>query len=100
LSDWAIEAAQNDIEDFQAKRIRSGVETLLASAGVSQDIRGRLQSHGIGGVQTRHYDGHDYLSEKRTALEILFRVVDQRTAATAVGLKSLARRRLASGARK
>lgn len=28
-------------------------------------------SHGLGGVQTRHYDRHDYLEEKRLALEKL-----------------------------
>lgn len=70
LSRWAKDAAAKaGIESFQAKRIRSGVETLLAKAGVSQEIRGRLQSHGISGVQARHYDGHDYLPEKLNALE-------------------------------
>ena len=78
LSDWAVEAVDGAIVEFQAKRIRSGIETLLASAGVSQDIRGRLQSHGIGGVQSRHYDGHDYLPEKRKALELLFELLDKR----------------------
>lgn len=92
LSDWATEVARDRIVDFQAKRIRSGVETLLASAGVSQDIRGRLQSHGIGGVQTRHYDGHDYLPEKRKALEKLFTLLDQR-ATTTTSRKSVARKR-------
>lgn len=91
LSDWAVKAARDAIDDFQAKRSRSGVETLLASAGVSQDIRGRLQSHGIGGVQTRHYDGHDYLPEKRKALEKLFTLLDQRAATTA-SRKSVARK--------
>lgn len=38
---------------------------MLAEAGVSLHIRGLLQSHGIGGVQERHYDSHDYLPEKR-----------------------------------
>lgn len=71
LSAWAAEAARA-IPLFQAKRVRSGVETLLASLGVSAEIRGRLQSHGISGVQARHYDGHDYLAEKRRALSILF----------------------------
>lgn len=76
LSRWAVEAAGAAISDFQTKRIRSGVETLLASARVSSDIRGRLQSHGIGGVQARHYDGHHYLDEKLQALESLFRLLD------------------------
>lgn len=81
LSHWAVEAAGEHIEDFQAKRIRSGVETLLASAGVSKEIRGRLQSHGIAGVQARHYDGHDYMAEKRQALEALFKLLEQRAVA-------------------
>ncbi len=76
LSRWAVEAAGATIPDFQTKRIRSGVETLLASARISSDVRGRLQSHGIAGVQARHYDGHDYLPEKLQALETLFRLLD------------------------
>jgi len=75
LSNWA-KAAAVGIADFQTKRIRSGVETLLASARISTDTRGRLQSHGISGVQARHYDGHDYMDEKREALETLFRVLE------------------------
>lgn len=78
LSDWAIEVVAGSIDGFQAKRIRSGVETLLASVGISQEIRGRLQSHGISGVQARHYDGHDYLPQKREALEKLYRLLEQR----------------------
>lgn len=81
LSAWAVEAAV-EIPDFQAKRIRSGVETLLASVGVSTEIRGRLQSHGIAGVQARHYDGHDYLNEKRKALETLNKLLNQKPGRT------------------
>jgi len=78
ISDWACGAGA-DIVDFQAKRLRSGVETLLASARISTDTRGRLQSHGISGVQARHYDGHDYLAEKREALETLFNLLEGTT---------------------
>ena len=74
LSAWAVDATT--LADFQAKRIRSGVETILARARISSDDRGRLQSHGISGVQNRHYDGHDYMEEKRQALETLFRLLD------------------------
>lgn len=78
LSAWAVEATA--LPDFQAKRIRSGVETLLACARISSDIRGRLQSHGIAGVQNRHYDGHDYMDEKRQALETLHRLLEEQSA--------------------
>jgi integrase len=72
LAAWAAAAAGDTIKNFSAKRVRSGVETLLASLGFSQEVRGRLQSHGITGVQAKHYDGHDYLPEKRAALEALY----------------------------
>lgn len=77
LSHWAVTAAVG-VKDFQTKRIRSGVETMLASKRISSDIRGRLQSHGIAGVQARHYDGHDYMDEKRNALETLFSTLEVR----------------------
>lgn len=77
LSKWAVEAAGADIPGFLTKRIRSGIETLLASARVNSDIRGRLQSHGIAGVQARHYDGHDYFDEKLESLETVFELLEK-----------------------
>jgi site-specific recombinase XerD len=71
LSIWAKDAVGKLIKNFSAKRIRSGVETLLAKKKFSKDLRGRLQSHGISGVQDRHYDGHDYLDEKLEMLRAL-----------------------------
>jgi integrase len=68
ISDWAKDAAagvewvptDKPVGQFQAKRIRSGVETALASLRVSQETRGHLLSHGVTGVQAAYYDGHDY----------------------------------------
>ena len=76
LSGWAQDAVGDAVCDFQTKRLRSGVETLLASVKVSDSDRGRLQSHGISGVQNRHYDGHKYMDEKRDALEKLFQLLE------------------------
>lgn len=86
FSRWAKRAAANvawetgmdvpDVGDFQAKRIRSGVETTLASLRVSQDIRGQLLSHGVTGVQAASYDAHNYLDVKREALQTLFRFLE------------------------
>jgi integrase len=56
-------------EPFQLRDIRRTCETMLASLSVSSDIRAQLQSHGLGGVQHRHYDRHEYSLEKRAALE-------------------------------
>jgi integrase len=75
LTNWAREIPHG-IEGFQLKRIRSGVETALAAARVSKEIRGHLQSHGLTGVQARHYDAHEYEDEKREALQILFKLLD------------------------
>ncbi len=56
---------------FQLKRIRSGVETLLAAAGVRREVRGHLHSHALTSVQARHYNGHADMPEKRFAFEVL-----------------------------
>ncbi|HCN70873.1 MAG TPA: integrase [Pusillimonas sp.] len=77
LANWASDIVGDKIPGFTSKRIRSGVETLLAKHGVGKDVRGRLQSHGISGVQDRSYDGHDYLPEKKKALMVLFRALEQ-----------------------
>ena len=77
LAGWAHALVGEAIDGFQLKRIRSGVETLLAANGVSREVRGHLQSHGLTGVQARHYDGYDYMPEKRKAIEILVREVCQ-----------------------
>ncbi len=81
LAGWAHDVVSGAVDGFQLKRIRSGVETLLAAAGVSREIRAHLQSHGLSGVQARHYDGHDYMPEKRSALDILARELQSKTAA-------------------
>lgn len=87
LAKWA-QAVPHKIPGFQLKRVRSGVETLLSSLGVSKDIRGELQSHGLSGVQKRHYDAHDYLPEKRKALLRLFNALEAKPAAKVVSLRA------------
>jgi hypothetical protein len=67
----AMVAAGEMDRTFSPGIIRKTVETRLAAAAVSKDVRAQLQSHGIGGVQDKHYDAHDYLPEKRAALETL-----------------------------
>jgi len=69
--------AQDMVDAGEARKVftfgvlRSTVETRLAAIGVSSDIRAQLQSHGLGGVQTRHYDRHDYQEQKLDALKKL-----------------------------
>lgn len=80
LSKWAKGIVGDQIPAFTGKRIRSGVETLLSKQGFSREMRGRLQSHGIAGVQDRHYDGHDYLPEKRKMLMALYNALESKRA--------------------
>lgn len=65
---------------FTPGDIRRTVETRLAARRVSRETRAHLQSHGLGGIQSRHYDRHDYLDEKREALELLFGLVTSQSA--------------------
>lgn len=55
-------------ESFDLRDVRRTCETMQAKMGISKDIRAQLLSHGISGVQSAHYDRHDYLNEKRAVL--------------------------------
>jgi integrase len=57
-------------EPWQLRDLRRTVETMLASLGTVSDLRAQVQSHGLGGVQARHYDQHDYLAEKAAVLRL------------------------------
>jgi integrase len=97
IADWAKDAASGvewlpsdkPVGQFQAKRIRSGVETALASLRVSLETRGHLLSHGVTGVQAASYDGHDYAPQKLEALETLHRFLTE-TSASVVHIASRA----------
>jgi integrase len=64
-------------ETFTLRDLRRTLETLLASWGVSSDTRRHIQSHGLSGVQHRHYDRYEYLKEKRAALKLLASRLDR-----------------------
>ena len=53
---------------FQLRDIRRTAETLLAGHGVSQEVLARLLSHGLGGIQSRHYNKHTYALELKATL--------------------------------
>lgn len=61
---------------FTARDLRRTVETRLSAEGVSLEDRSHLQSHGLSGVQNRHYDRHKRINETRAALEKLRRLLD------------------------
>jgi len=64
------------VGEFKTKRIRSGVETCLTSLRAPKEVRGHLLCHGVSGVQSTSYDGHDYLDVKREALETLYKYLE------------------------
>lgn len=75
LSDLVRDISADMVRDkispqpFQFRDLRRTAETMLAAMGISKDLRAQVQSHGLGGVQNRHYDRHDYMAEKRLALK-------------------------------
>lgn len=70
----AAMAAAGELEGgrFTPGDLRRTVETRLAAIGQSDEARGQLQSHGLGGVQNRHYNRYRYEAEKRAALDALY----------------------------
>jgi integrase len=53
---------------FTARDFRRTWKTLTGAAGLSKDIRDRLQNHARQDVSSRHYDRYEYLQEKRAAM--------------------------------
>jgi integrase len=54
---------------FTPRDLRRTWKTLAGKAGLSKEMRDRLQNHARQDVSTRHYDRYDYLAEKREAME-------------------------------
>lgn len=54
---------------FDVRDLRRTCETMLVAMGISKETRAQLLSHGLGGVQDKHYDRHSYTNEKRGALQ-------------------------------
>lgn len=69
--------AAKSLDPFNLRDIRRTVETRMASLGISKDTRAQVLSHGISGVQDKHYDMHDYADEKRAALVAWERFIDE-----------------------
>ncbi len=71
------QAGELEGEPFTGKVIRATIETRLMKAPyrVSSDVLARLLSHGLGGVQAKHY-AHDPMHEEQVeALEKLWRLL-------------------------
>lgn len=74
VADAMIDAGEL-ADRFTLGDLRRSVSSRLAEARISSDIRAQLQSHGLGGVQMRHYDQADYEPQIREALETWHRLL-------------------------
>jgi integrase len=77
--------------EFQTRDLRRTCETMLAGLKVSSDVRAQLLSHGLGGVQQRHYNMHEYALEKKQALEKWARHLEKLRAGEGAKVLSIAK---------
>jgi integrase len=61
---------QFNIDSFTPKDLRTTFKTLSGKAGLTKEIRDRIQNHALTDVSTKHYDRYDYLKEKRRAMVV------------------------------
>jgi integrase len=61
-------ARELGLASFAARDLRRTWKTLAGGAGLSLELRNRIQGHALQDVGSRHYDRHSYLEEKRAAM--------------------------------
>ncbi len=59
-----------DFKIFTARDLRRTCKTLMGEAGISKEIRARIQNHPLNDVSPKHLNRYDYLPENRRALDI------------------------------
>ncbi len=59
-----------EIEKFIPRDIRRTWKTLAGKAGLSKEIRDRIQNHVIQDVSSKHYDKYDYMKEKQVGMKV------------------------------
>jgi integrase len=57
------------IEAFTPRDIRRTVKTLMGRAGITKEIRDRIQNHAVSDVSGKHYDQYEYMPEKTKAMK-------------------------------
>ena len=60
---------EKDLPAFVMRDLRRTAKTHMKKAGLGSEITERIQARVFGDIGSRHYDKHDYLEEKREALE-------------------------------
>ncbi|MGJ7483739.1 tyrosine-type recombinase/integrase [Variovorax sp. LT2P21] len=69
ISDLMVANGESS-QPFRGGDIRRTVETMMAGAplNISKDVRAQLLSHGLSGIQDKHYDVGEHLEAKKKAL--------------------------------
>jgi len=61
---------EKDVSKFVPRDIRRTVKTFMGKAGISKELRDRIQNHALTDVSAKHYDRYDYMKEKLHGLTI------------------------------
>ena len=65
----ALYAEETGADRFTPRDLRRTWKTLAGQAGISKEMRDRLQNHALmNDISAKHYDRYDYLKEKREAM--------------------------------
>lgn len=87
-------STRKPFERFTPRDIRRSVKTLMGEAGLSKEIRDRIQGHAFSDVSSKHYDRYDNWTEKQAAMKKWERWLNQqinpRKKAKVVQLRSAA----------
>lgn len=88
------QSTRKPFERFTPRDIRRSAKTLMGEAGLSKEIRDRIQGHAFSDVSFKHYDRFDYWTEKQAAMKKWERWLNQqikpRKKAKVVRLRSAA----------
>jgi integrase len=55
---------------FTSRDLRRTWKTLAGAAGISKELRDRIQNHARSDVSSKHYDRYDMLKERREAMDV------------------------------
>jgi len=61
---------QEKINKFITRDIRRTFKTLAGKAGISKELRDRLQNHALQDISSKHYDRYSYIKEKQQGMKV------------------------------
>lgn len=72
VNEWVVARylLETGARAFVTRDLRRTWKTLAGAAGLSKEIRDRLQNHALSDLSSKHYDRYDYREEKRKAIKV------------------------------